>query len=115
MSASTSHLRVSNQVASGGLLSRHPIAAFFLLAYVISWLIVLPLLIGMDGLGLLPYRVPARLVLLLIILSTFGPTFAALLMTARMEGWEGVRRLVRQYGRWKEASLGIWWCWLPPP
>ncbi len=104
MSTSISHLDGSSRSVSSNLLTRNPVVTFLLLTYAISWSILSPLLLGLDGLGLLPYSVPPGFVLLLIILSSFGPTFAALLMTAWIEGGAGVRRLLQQYGRWKVGT-----------
>ena len=42
------------------LIIRHPLVAFFALAYAFSWLITLPLLLGTNGLGLFAYTVQAH-------------------------------------------------------
>ena len=76
---------------------RHPLVAFFALAYAISWLITLPLLLGTNGLGLFAYTVPRGFAFVLIVLQQFGPTLAALVM-ATLTG-SGARHLLKHYLR----------------
>ena len=71
-----------------GALARHPLFAFFLLAFGLTW----PFMIA-DGLGYYG-RMPFRLTLsgaglILVLLMSYGPTFAALIVTWATEG--GVR------------------------
>lgn len=74
------------------LLRRHPILAFFILAYGLSWAMLL-VLYGLLGL-------PAALV---ILLQTLGPTVAALAMVGVLEGSAGRRRLLGQVRMWRVA------------
>jgi uncharacterized protein len=74
------------------LLRRHPIVAFFTLAYGVSWAMLL-VLYGLLGL-------PAALV---ILLQTLGPTVAALAMAGVLEGSAGRRRLLAQVRIWRVA------------
>lgn len=85
----------------------HPISAFFILAYVGTWLLELPMVLGKDGLGLLPFNVPLPLYIVLFLLSSFsGPTLAAFLVTHALEGKAGMKRLFRRYGKWR---VGLLW------
>jgi membrane protease YdiL (CAAX protease family) len=69
---------------------RHPVLAFFLLAYAFSWLAELLLFTVL--------RLPAALVVPVV---TVGPTFAALVMTGAIEGRPGIRRLVARLRLWR--------------
>jgi membrane protease YdiL (CAAX protease family) len=88
-------------------LARRPIAAYFLIAYAGTWLFQLPILLGQDGLGFLPYQVPFGTFAVLFILSAYcGPTLGAFLVTNAMEGNDGRRKLFRRYFQWR---VGIVW------
>ncbi len=71
---------------------RHPIVAFFTLAYGLSWAMLLTLY-GLLGL-------PASLV---ILLQTLGPTLAALVTVRMVEGPAGPRRLLSRIRIWRVA------------
>ena len=74
------------------LIRRHPLVAFFTLAYGISWVMLLTLY-GLLGL-------PAALV---ILLQTLGPTLAALVTLSAQEGTAGRRRLLGRIRMWRVA------------
>jgi len=74
------------------LIRRHPLVAFFALAYGISWVMLLILY------GLL--RLPAALV---ILLQTLGPTLAALMTVGALEGTAGRRGLIARVRIWRVA------------
>ena len=89
------------------LLARRPVAAFFVLAYLGTWLLQLPMVLGQDGLGIFAYHVPIALYIVLFLASSFsGPTGAALVITSAMEGQPGVRRFFRRYSQWR---VGLRW------
>ncbi len=98
MNAHVSHVPVSDRRSLPGgasltaLMRRHPIIAFFALAYGISWAMLL-VLYGLLGL-------PAALV---ILLQTLGPTLAALVMAGLLEGPAGRRRLLARVRIWRVA------------
>ncbi len=86
---------------------QHPIAAYFLFAFAITWALDLPMVLGRNGLGLFPYEVPEALFAILFILSVFiGPTLGAFLVTNVLEGKAGMRKLFRRYGQWR---VGLPW------
>lgn len=88
-------------------LASHPFLAFFVLAFAGSWLFFAPMLVGQDGLGLLPYSVPFWLYVVLFLAASFsGPTVAALVVTAAREGKPGVNQFLRRYGQWR-----VGWRW----
>lgn len=79
-------------VTLAALVRRHPMIAFFALAYGISWAMLLALY-GLLGL-------PAALV---ILLQTLGPTLAALVMAGVLEGPAGRGRLLARVRIWRVA------------
>jgi uncharacterized protein len=89
------------------VLASHPLVSYFVLAFTGTWLLVAPMVLGQDGLGLLPYSVPFGLFVVLFIASSFtGPTLAAVAVTAALDGKEGVKNFFRRYAQWR-----IGWLW----
>jgi membrane protease YdiL (CAAX protease family) len=74
-----------------------PLAAYFVLAYALSWLILVP-----AGLGMLPDSSAG----VLVWLPPFGPAVAAFVVTARIGGRPAVGQLLRRLVQWK---AGIRW------
>jgi membrane protease YdiL (CAAX protease family) len=88
--------------ARTGVLARHPLAFFFLIAYAGAWLLELPVVLSRTGTGLLPYTLPPAVVIVAIAAATFtGPTFSAFVMARVTEGREGPKRLLRRYVQWR--------------
>ena len=86
---------------------QHPIVAYFTLVFAITWALHMPMVLGRDGLGILPYEVPMALFVILFILGAIaGPTLGAFLVTNALEGREGRRKLFRRYGQWR---VGLPW------
>jgi len=86
---------------------QHPIAAYFTFAFAITWVLHIPMALGMQGLGIFPYEVPEPLFVILFILGAVaGPTSGAFLVTNVLEGKEGRRKLFRRYGQWR---VGLTW------
>lgn len=96
MNARVSDAHLSDRRSGGAtlaaLIRRHPMIAFFTLAYGISWAMLLTLY-GLLGL-------PAALV---ILLQTLGPTVAALVTVGVLEGPAGRRRLLARVRIWRVA------------
>ena len=93
--------------ARQGLLARHPLVSFFVMAYAFSWLVWTPWVLGEDGAGLLPIKLSdATSGLLNAAAILAGPTLAAFIMTGAIEGRAGVRRLLGRYVLWR---VGIQW------
>ena len=100
--------RVSGQSDTQRVLRLHPLAAFFTVAYGLTWLAWLPYVFPQDGLGVLPFGYPMLLgttQLLGVLAGAYlGPVTAALVVTALTEGrrrlraWRG--RLLRVRVRW---------------
>jgi membrane protease YdiL (CAAX protease family) len=88
-----------------GLLARHPLVFFFIIAYAGTWLFELPYVLSEYGVGLLPYSSPVLLWTSPV--SVFvGPFLAAFVMTGVTEGREGVRRFLRRFVLWR---VGLRW------
>jgi uncharacterized protein len=79
------------------LLARHPLVAYFLVAFGFSWLMFLPGLLTYYGvLNLSPYVLRS-----LAITGLLGPTLSGFVMTAVIEGKRGIGRLLRRIVRWR--------------
>jgi membrane protease YdiL (CAAX protease family) len=89
------------------VLASRPLVSFFVLAFAGSWLLLAPMVLGQDGLGLLPYSVSFGWYVILFLAASFtGPTLAALVVTAALEGKPGVKHFLRRYGQWR---VGVAW------
>jgi uncharacterized protein len=90
----------------GELIRRHPLIAYFALAYTGSWLVWAFYVLSLDGVRLLPFQAPASF-LVIIGLGTFtGPALAAFVVTALTEGRSGVDRLIARIRQWR---VGLAW------
>ncbi len=89
-----------------GLLARHPLISFFVLAFAFSWIAWSPWVLSEDGVGLLPYKLGAATGLLNAAATFLGPAVAAFIMTATTEGRVGIRRLLRRIVLWR---VGLRW------
>ena len=88
-------------------LAAHPFIWFVVIAFVGSWVCLAPMVLGQDGLGLLPYSVPFALYVVLFLAASFlGPTLAALVVTAALEGRPGIKQFLRRYVQWR---VGVRW------
>src|SRR5690606_1291814 len=84
------------------ILASHPLVSYFVLAFAGTWLFVAPMVLGQDGLGLLPYSVPFGLYVGLFLASSFtGPTLAAVAVTFALEGKAGLSAFFRRYVQWR--------------
>jgi uncharacterized protein len=93
--------------APQGLLARHPLVSFFVMAYAFSWIVWTPWVLGEDGAGLLPIDISETASGYLNAAAILaGPTLSAFIMTATTEGREGVRRLLGRYVLWR---VGLRW------
>ena len=105
MTTATENLQPSNSSSPlKAVVARHPVAAFLLMAFVFSWTIMLPLLLSESGFGVVPIKLPWQLFGSLT--SIFGLALPAFLVTAAMEGKDGVRDLLRRILRWR---VGVHW------
>jgi hypothetical protein len=101
----SSALRTSG--ALRGWIASRPLWSYFVIAFGVVWLALLPFVLGQSGFGLLPYSLPDLAVVVLFIGGTLlGPIGSALIVTAATEGQAGIRRFLRQYVRWR---VGLQW------
>jgi CAAX protease family protein len=90
-----------------GVLARHPLISYFLLAYAGTWVVTVPLALSANGVGLLPFGVPNGSVFFVSAVWVFlGPTLAAFVVTGATEGRASIRRLLRRYVLWR---VGLRW------
>lgn len=83
-----------------GWITRHPVLAYLVLAYVVSWAIFLVPLLSRQGVGLLAFDAPPVEVFILLV-SLFGLAGSAFVVTAIVDGRPGVRALASRFVRWR--------------
>jgi membrane protease YdiL (CAAX protease family) len=91
------------------LISGHPLVAYFVIAFAGSWACLLPIALSrnVNGLGILPFRVPDIAFIIAFVLATpAGPALASLAVTAVTSGKAGVGLLLRRCVQWR---VGIGW------
>jgi membrane protease YdiL (CAAX protease family) len=92
-----------SSVASRGLLARHPMISFFVIAFALAWLIEVPLALSANG--ILP-KLPLLVFAIAIPVATLAPAASAFIVTGVTEGKVGVVRLLRRCVRWR---VGVQW------
>lgn len=101
MSAKAVALNVgTSQTTPQTFLQRHAVSIFFVLAFALTWLFQIPLVL--DARGMLPFHVPG----FFVFLQGPMPGIAALLMAGLVSGRAGVLDLLRRVIRWR---VGIVW------
>ena len=84
------------------IIERHPLAMYFILAIVITWLILGP---GVAStLGFIDFEFDG---IVLSTLGQFGPLLAALIVTGATMGSAGVRKIFRSMFNWRVKAR--WW------
>lgn len=85
-----------------GLIRRHPLVTFFVLAYLGSWLAWSPWWLSRSGTGVLGFQLSLGAIAGVNQLGLFaGPFAAALLVTRVVEGPDGLGRLLRRILQWR--------------
>ena len=98
----TSDANARPHTSRTGLLARHPLVFFFVIAYAGAWLVEMPVVLSQTGTGLLQYTIPRPVLAVAIAAATFaGPTLSAFIMTSVTEGRAGIHRLLRRYVLWR--------------
>jgi membrane protease YdiL (CAAX protease family) len=82
-------------------LPSHPITFFFLLTFLITWVLLLPLVF--TGLGLFGFHVSEQW----HFLGALGPALSALIVTYLTKGKEGWHEYFQRLRRWREVK-SIW-------
>jgi membrane protease YdiL (CAAX protease family) len=80
---------------------RHPVAAYALLTYAITWILVLPLVL--NGLGVTHLTLPTGW----HAFGALGPLIAAFAIAGITQGRRGIATLLRSIGYWRVGWL--WW------
>jgi membrane protease YdiL (CAAX protease family) len=108
MSATTATRRPAPPSLLKRMVIDHPLVAFFVLAFVGAWIVLLPTVLFESGFGLIPISLPEPAVMLFFIPAAMaGPTLAAFVVTRMVEGKEGTRELLRRrILRWR---VGVQW------
>ena len=78
-------------------ISKHPLLAFFAMAFLFSWMAVLPLLLN-HALPIEPFQILGALA---------GPTLAAVIVIAVTTGKAGLGTFFKRYVQWRAGI--IWW------
>jgi CAAX protease family protein len=107
MSTATENQQAPNSSSSSlrGVVARHPVAAFLIMAFVFGWGGMLPLLLSENGpVTVVPIELPRMP--FTAILSIFGLALPAFLVTAATDGKDGVRDLLHRILRWR---VGVHW------
>src|SRR5215204_3295195 len=86
----------------GGLLARHPLVFYFLVAFAFSWLMFLPGVLTYFGI----LNLSDTVVGLLGIGGLLGPVLSGFIMTAITKGGAGIRRWLRRIVLWR---VGLRW------
>ena len=98
-------LSVSPVAPSGqglfAFMRRHPLSCYFFLAYLLSWIGWLPLVLSQNGLGLLPFHLPPAA----IAGGGLGPIGSSFIMTTITSGKAGLRQLLRRFIIWRVGAL----------
>jgi membrane protease YdiL (CAAX protease family) len=79
----------------------HPLAAFLLILYPVSWVLFLPAVLGTEGLGVINVDIPAQVGILMV--TIFGLTGVAFVVSRIADGKDGTRRLRRLYYQFNAA------------
>jgi len=93
--------QVAPRPARPALLARHPLVAYFALAYALSWSVEIPL--AASAQGWMRWRVPFAV----HYLAAYGPLLAAVIMTWLTEGASGLKDLGARLVRWRVRP--VWW------
>ena len=100
----TSRIDTVTPVRKSNWVQRHPLLAYFVIAFAGTWAAVIPLALS-TGFNLFP--LPEEVFILLFISSMYiGPLFGALIVTRMTEGGDGVRRLLKRLLLWR---VGFQW------
>jgi len=90
----------------GGLLARHPLISFFVMAFAFSWIVWSPWYLSEEGVGLLPFSSPLLPSFAVPVGILLGPALSGFIMTGVTEGRVGIRRLLRRIVLWR---VGFRW------
>jgi membrane protease YdiL (CAAX protease family) len=81
------------------LIKKYPLASYFLIAYIATWLLALPLLL--NQFGLISVNMNWHF------LAAFGPTISAVIIAYISEKREGVNTLIKTSFKWRVGAFWI--------
>jgi uncharacterized protein len=92
--------------AAGGrswlaIIRRHPLVSFFVLAFVITWSVMVPMVLASHGLLAFPELIP------LLLVMSYGPTIAAIVVTGVIGGRRAIGTLLGRLRIWRVGWR--WW------
>jgi CAAX protease family protein len=99
----------TGQERSPGIIRQHPVAAYFLFTFVVSWTAALCVAFPWLRRG---QPLPDLAGILMFPAMLLGPSATGILMTCAMDGTAGLRALGERLGRWR---LGPWYAVLLIP
>jgi uncharacterized protein len=87
---------------------RHPLVAYFSLAFLWTWALLVPFALDSNpaGLRLFAAVLPDMAFFVAFVLATFGPLAAGLIVTGALEGKAGIRRFLGRFVQWR---VGLRW------
>ncbi|MFW9895035.1 MAG: CPBP family intramembrane glutamic endopeptidase [Candidatus Thorarchaeota archaeon] len=80
------------------MIKKHPLTFYFIIAYIATWLLALPLILTKFGLTIVNPNWH--------FLAAFGPTISAVLVTYASKRKQGVKDLMKTCFKWK---VGVFW------
>ncbi|MFW9851207.1 MAG: CPBP family intramembrane glutamic endopeptidase [Candidatus Thorarchaeota archaeon] len=83
------------------IISDHTLAAYVLLAYGITWIIALPLILSYHG--LISISIPFSI----HYLTPLGPILSALIVTGLQRGKDGLREIISRITKWRVRPVWI--------
>jgi uncharacterized protein len=88
---------MSIRTATPGVVTRHPLLAFFVITYAVSWSLWIPR-------AVLREELPGGLSFVMMLLGSLVPSAAAILLVALTQGRGGVRALLGRLLRWRVGA-----------
>lgn len=86
-----------------GFIKRHPVVAYFVLAYALAWGVIL-VVAGSKGFRADRFQLPD--VMLMFLAMIIGPSLAGVTLTAVVDGKKGLQALFARMGHWR---VGLRW------
>jgi membrane protease YdiL (CAAX protease family) len=108
MSTITNNQQPPNSSSLKGVVARHPVAAYLVMVYVITWIIFLPVVLQGRELLALPVDLSDGLAFnaVVSVATILGVALPAFLVTAAKGGRDGVNDLLGRCLRWR---VGVHW------
>jgi len=89
------------------IIKKHPLTCYFIIAYILTWLLVLPLVL--TGLGLISVNMNWHF------LGPLGPTISAIIVVYITKKKEGLKKLKESIIKWRVGAFWIFFSALIMP